>query len=82
LRHGESFAAELLLGLEPLLRRRRKIGDMTNKVVRALFDKTARTLLAQRGSRLGGCVSYNGSARFARIGECVFRIAALGGEDG
>jgi hypothetical protein len=39
LRHGESFAAERRLGLEPLLRCRRKIGDMTNKEVRALLDE-------------------------------------------
>jgi hypothetical protein len=80
--HDESFAAELRFGLEPLLRRRRKICDMTNKVVRALLDEAARALPVLRASRLGGCVSNHGSCRFARIGERVFAVAAAGGEDG
>ena len=69
-------------GSSRLLRRRRKIGDMTNKEVRALLDETARALLVLRAGRLGGCVGDDGSCRFARIGECVLAVAAAGGEDG
>jgi ABC transporter substrate binding protein len=69
-----------IAGLKPLLRRRGKTGDMTNKKVRALLDETARLVL--RAARLGGCVSYDGSRRFARIGKCALAVAAAGEDDG
>ena len=40
----EGFATELRLGLKPLPRRSREIGEMANKIVRALLDETARAL--------------------------------------
>src|SRR5208337_3570882 len=82
LRHDESFTPKFCLRLKPLLRRRGKTGDMTNKKVRALLDETAPSLLVLRAARLGGCVSYDGSRRFARIGKCALAVTAAGEEDG